>query len=196
MVVMKYLVACGLAAADLPDGCALVADGETLAFELPWDFGPTLIARAGDGADLSALKDRPGVTAFAVEGANEPDAGQGFAIGAHLMRDAEGFRPYAAGVPDVIRNYGCNYIARGGAVTRLSGSFCPDRLVLMQFPDAGGIVDFYFSPGYAPLLPIRLKTTVPRFVLMARSGALPETTRRAAAKHLADAAKASSLPSS
>lgn len=186
---MRYLVACGLGAADLPDGCALVADGETLAFELPWDFGPTLIARADDGADLGALKDKPGVTAFAVEGVNKPNGGQGFAIGAHEMRDPEGFKPYAAGVPDVIKNYGCIYLARSSTVTPLTGAFCPGRLVLMQFPDADEIVDFYFSPGYAPLLPIRLKTTVPRFVLMARTGALPDRVRRAVAKHLADGAQ-------
>lgn len=184
MVVMRYLIACGLSAADLPNGCTLVADGETIAFEQPWDFGPTLIARADDDSDLSALQDRPGVTAFTVEGLNGPDEGQAFAIGAHLMRDAEGFKPYAAGVPAVIKDYGCNYIARGGAVKRLSGAFCPDRLVLMQFPDADEIIDFYWSPGYAPLLPIRLKATVPRFVLMARTGRLPDGARRAVAERL------------
>jgi len=173
MAAMKYLVACGLDAAQLPPGCAIVADGETVAFEQPWDFGPTSIARADDGVDLAALRSMPGVTAFTVEGLNEPDGGQAFAIGAHLMRDPDGFKPYAAGVPAVIQNYGCNYLARGGAVTPLAGAFCPDRLVLMQFPDADTIVDFYRSEGYAPLLPIRLTTTVPRFVLMARSGALP-----------------------
>lgn len=184
MAGMKYLVACGLHPEQLPSGCELVADGETIAFEQPWDFGPTLIVRVEDAADLSAIKAMPGVTAFTVEGLNEPDAGQAFAIGAHLMRDAEGFKPYAAGVPNVIKDYGCNYIARGGVVSPLCGAFCPDRLVLMQFPNADEIVDFYWSAGYAPLLPIRLKATVPRFVLMARSGALPESARRAVARHL------------
>lgn len=188
---MQYLVACGLAAAGLPKGCTIVADGETLAFEQPWDFGATLIARVADGADLSPLKAMAGVSAFTVEGQNEPDAGEGFAIGAHDMLDPEGFTPYAAGVPDVIRHYGCNYMARSSTVTPVAGSFCPGRLVLMQFPDAGEIVDFYFSPGYAPLLPIRLRTTVPRFVLMARSGALPENARRRATERLAQVRKGS-----
>lgn len=186
---MKYLVAGGLSSAQLLPGCELVADGETIAFEQPWNFGPTLIARVADGADLLAIKTMPGVTAFTVEGLNEPDGGQAFAIGAHLMRDPEGFKPYAAGVPDVIKDYGCNYIARSGAVAALAGTFCPDRLVLMQFPDAGEIVDFYWSDGYAPLLPIRLKTTVPRFVLMARSGSLPDSARRVVAEHLPDTAR-------
>ena len=180
---MHYLVTCGLAPADLPPGCRVIADGETIAFEEPWDFGPTLIARAGDAADLSALADRPGA-AILVGGAAEPDDGQAFAIGAHIMRDPEGFKPYAAGVPAVIGDYGCNYLARGGKVTVLAGAFAPTRVVLMQFPDAEAITSFYFSDGYAPLLPIRLATTEPRFVLMVRNGRVPEDVRRVIAARL------------
>jgi uncharacterized protein (DUF1330 family) len=181
---MHYLVTCGLAPADLPSGCRIIADGETIAFEQPWDFGATLIARVGDGADLSALQGRPGVTAILVEGAAEPDDGQAIAIGAHIMCEPEGFKPYAAGVPAVIRDYGCNYLARGGKVTVLAGAFAPTRVVLMQFPDAEAITSFYFSDGYAPLLPIRIATTEPRFVLMARSGRVPDNARRVIAARL------------
>jgi len=181
---VHYLLTCGLAPADLPAGCRVIADGETIAFEEPWDFGPTLIARVDDGADLSAPHGRRGATAILVEGAAEPDDGQAFAIGAHIMRDAEGFKPYAAGVPAVIRDYGCNYLARGGTVSGFAGAFAPTRVVLMQFPDADAITSFYFSDGYAPLLPIRLATTEPRFVLMARSGRLPDSARRVIAARL------------
>jgi uncharacterized protein (DUF1330 family) len=182
---VQYLVACNLAAADLPQGCRVVADGETLAFEQPWDFGPTLIARVEEGAGLSALAGKPGIIAILVEGVAEPDDGRAFAIGAHVMRDPEGFRAYAAGVPDVIRPYGCNYLARGGRVSVLAGGFAPTRVVLMQFPDAAAIASFYFSDGYAPLLPIRLATTEPRFVLVARTGPIPEDVRRGIAARLA-----------
>jgi len=182
---MHYLVTCGVAASDLPAGCRVVADGETIAFEQPWDFGPTVIARVEDGADLAALAGRAGIVAIQVEGAAEPDGGQAFAIGAHIMRDPEGFRPYAEGVPRVIRHYGCNYLARGGRVTVLAGGFAPTRVVLMQFPDAATVASFYFSDGYAPLLPIRLATTEPRFVLMARSGRIPEDVGTGIAARLA-----------
>jgi uncharacterized protein (DUF1330 family) len=180
---MRYLIASGLATSQLPKGCTVVADGEAIALETPWTFGAPLIARVDDNADLSALK-QPGIGAFTVEAQAEPGAGQAFAIGAHIMRDAEGFKPYALGVPQVIKDYGCNYIARGGAVTVLAGSFVPDRVVLMQFPDADRMVDFYFCDGYASLLPIRLKTTEPRFVMIARSGAMPERARRIIAERL------------
>jgi len=181
---MKYLVASGLRAADLPSGCRVVADGEAVSLEEPWSFGAPLIALVEDGADLSALKAKPGVTAFTVEGALPPGEGKAFAIGAHRMRDAEAFKPYIARVPDVIAPYGCRYIARGGAVTPLCGSFTPDRLVLMEFPSIDDVVAFYFSEAYAPLLRIRLAATEPRFVVMARSGALLPSTRRVVAERL------------
>src|ERR1017187_3377769 len=175
---MRYLVASGLSAAQLPNGCHLVADGEAISFEQPWSFGAPLIAQVDDGADLDALNSKPAVSAFLVEGIEPPGAGQAFAIGAHRMRDAEAFKPYAARVADVSKEFGCRYIARGGAVTPLSGSFVPDRAVLMEFPSADDVAAFYFSESYAPLQRIRLAATEPRFVLLARTGALPERTRR------------------
>src|ERR1022692_4180752 len=175
---MRYLVASGLSAAQLPNGCHLVADGEAISFEQPWSFGAPLIAQVDDGADLDALNSKPAVSAFLVEGIEPPGAGQAFAIGAHRMRDAEAFKPYAARVADVIKDFGCRFIARGGAVTPLAGSFVPDRAVLMEFPSADNVAAFYFSESYAPLLRIRLKATEPRFVLVARAGSLPERTRR------------------
>ena len=75
--------------------------------------------------------------------------------------------------------------ARGGAVTPVCGSFAPDRLVLMEFPSADDVAAFYFSAAYAPLLQIRLKATEPRFVLVNRSGRLPERTRQTIADGLA-----------
>jgi uncharacterized protein (DUF1330 family) len=183
---MLYLVACGLKSADLPPGCRVVADGQAISFEQPWSFGAPLIAQVDDGVDLAALKAKPDITAFTVEGLLPPGEGQAFAIGAHRMRDTEAFKPYIARVPDVIKDYGCRYIARGNAVTPLAGSFAPDRLVLMEFPSADDVVAFYFSAAYAPLLRIRLKATEPRFVLVMRAGPLPDRTRRTIADGLAE----------
>jgi hypothetical protein len=46
------------------------------------------------------------------------------------------------------------------------------------------VVAFYYSEAYAPLLRIRLQATEPRFVLVARAGALPESVRRMIAERL------------
>jgi hypothetical protein len=71
---MKYLVASGLKSADLPQGFRVVADGEAVSLEQPWDFGAPVIAEVGEGADLAALK-KPGVTAYTVEGQLPPGEG-------------------------------------------------------------------------------------------------------------------------
>jgi uncharacterized protein (DUF1330 family) len=181
---VQYLVASGVPSTQLPPGCRLVAGGEAVSFEEPWSFGDPLIARLDEGADVSALKSIVGADAFLVEGILEPGEGRAFCIGAHLMRDPEGFKPYAAGVPGVIKNYGCRYLARGGTVTPVTGSFVPDRAVLMEFPDADEAVAFYFSEAYAPLLKIRLRTTDPRFVLMSKAGAIPDSASRRIAEKL------------
>jgi uncharacterized protein (DUF1330 family) len=179
-----YLVASGITARDLPPSCTLVADGESMSFEEPWSFGAPLLARADDIAALDALKARPGITAFAVEGLEEVGVGRAFGVGAHMMRDTEGFRPYAAAVPDVVRSFRGRFIARGGKVTPVAGTFVPDRVVLIEFPAAEDGAAFYFSDAYAPLLKIRLACTDPRFVLLARSGSLSEGARSAIAAGL------------
>jgi uncharacterized protein (DUF1330 family) len=56
--------------------------------------------------------------------------------------------------------------------------------VLMEFPDADEAVAFYFSEAYAPLLKIRLRTTDPRFVLMSKAGAIPDSASRRIAEKL------------
>ena len=173
-----------MTARELPPGCTLIADGESMSFEEPWSFGAPLLARVDDVAALEALKARSGVTAFAVEGLEEVGAGRAFGVGAHMMRDTDGFRPYAAAVPDVVRSFRGRFLARGGKVTPVGGSFVPDRVVLIEFPAAGDGAAFYFSDAYAPLLKIRLACTDPRFVLLARSGPLSESVRGAIAAGL------------
>ncbi len=186
---MRYLVAGNLKPSDLPRGCELVAHGEGLAFEQPWTFGPMLIARVKEGYERGtfALKEKPGVTAFTVNGLAEPNAGTAFAVGAHEMKDADGMVPYIAGVPPVIATYDCNYLARTSDVSGAAGAFKPDRVAIMQFPNAAAMVDFYTCAGYAPLLPIRLKCTEPRMMLLMRTGEIPADVRQAIAARLPQA---------
>jgi hypothetical protein len=96
---MQFLVASGVKSADLPSGCRVIADGEAVSLEQPWSFGAPVIAQVDEGADLAALKAKPGVTAFTVEGHMPPGDGKAYAISAHRIRDVEAFRPYIARVP-------------------------------------------------------------------------------------------------
>ncbi len=184
---MQYLVASKAAAGHLHEGCRLLADGGMISFEQPWSFGAPLIARLDGSVDLPALKARfaeAGHNAFVVEGLEEPGHGQAFVLGGHIMRDMERFRPYAEAVPAVVQGFGGRFLARGGKVTPLHGSFVPERVVLIEFPAADDALKFYISDRYAPLLKIRLATTEARLVILARSGELPPQVRAAADAYL------------
>ena len=183
---MRYLLASKAAAGRLPGGFRLVADGEMISFEQPWTFGAPLIARLDDAVDaprLAALLG-PDVNAFAVEGLEEPGEGRAYVLGGHIMRDIERFKPYAEAVPAVVKSFGGRFLARGGKVTPISGTFVPERVVLIEFATADDALGFYISDRYAPLLKIRLATTEARLVVLARSGDLPVQVRTAAEAYL------------
>jgi uncharacterized protein (DUF1330 family) len=185
---VHYLIVNKTASGRLPVGCRLIADGEMISFEEPWTFGAPLIAQVESLAQISALRSGaplpPGCNAFAVEGLEEPGPGQAFVLGGHMMRDMERFKPYASAVPDVVKGFGGRFLARGGAVTPVAGSFVPERVVLIEFPTAQDALAFYISDRYAPLLKIRLATTEARLVILARSGDLPADVRARAAAYL------------
>ena len=184
---MNYLIASKSALDHLPAGCRLVADGEMISFEQPWTFGAPLIACLDEGTDFGLLGKRlsaMGSSAFAVEGQAEPSDGQAFVLGGHIMRDMERFRPYAAAVPEVVKSFGGRFLARGGKVMPIAGTFVPERVVLVEFPTADDALAFYISDRYAPLLKIRLATTEARLVILARSGDLPANVRATAEAYL------------
>ena len=127
--------------------------------------------RAGPG-DLKARFGAAGLNAFAVEGVAEPGSGSAILVGGHIMRDMEGFKPYAAAVPATVLSHRGRFLARGGTVTPIAGSFVPERVVITEYPDLETALAWYTSDAYAPLLKIRLATTEARLVIMARSGEL------------------------
>jgi uncharacterized protein (DUF1330 family) len=164
----------------------ILAQGEMAVFEGPWALGASLIVGVDDAAieyigwSAKTLK----LAGYAVEAQVDPGAGEAFVIGAHRMRDPEGFRPYAEQVAAVVQSFGGRFLARGGKVTPIGGDFVPDRAVIIEFPTATDAVAFYCSDAYAPLLKIRHATADPCFVLMARSGALPRAALAVAENYL------------
>jgi uncharacterized protein (DUF1330 family) len=177
---MRYLFTANTKEADLPRGAVAIARGEAISLESLWPFGSVLISRVEDDDEsgLAKLKTVPNVVAFSVPGLAEPNDDPVFVFGAHIMKDAEGMKPYIAGVTPVIAPYGCTYLARGGAVSIHAGTFTPDRVALMQFPAAQNAAAWYTSDAYAPLLTIRLRCTEAREVLVMANGKVPDDVRQ------------------
>jgi len=82
------------------------------------------------------------------------------------VTDAAGFDAYRAAVVPVLAAFGGRYIVRGGAVEVLEGGPPPGRMVVVEFPTMDAARTFYGSTEYAPVLKLRLDSTVSEVVLV------------------------------
>jgi len=160
----------------------IVAQGEAMAFEGPWPWESPVVVRPDDPAVERARAS--GIEGYLVEALAEPGDGQAFVVAAHRMRDVKAFQPYAEQVGPIVARFGGRFLARAAKATVLGGDFVSDRAVILEFPTADDAVAFYVADVYAPLMTIRHATTDPRFLVMARSGALPAAAREKAAAYL------------
>ena len=64
-----------------------------------------------------------------------------------------------------IKQYGGNYIVRGGSIDPLEGGWTPQRLAIVEFPSVERAKAWYNSPEYAPALALRLKAANARLIL-------------------------------
>ena len=64
------------------------------------------------------------------------------------ITDAARYEIYKAMAPPVIAKFGGRYLVRGGATTILEGTWVPNRVVVLEFPDPDAARRFYDSPEY------------------------------------------------
>jgi uncharacterized protein (DUF1330 family) len=82
------------------------------------------------------------------------------------VTDPEGFEAYKQRVPTVIAAHGGRYIARGGAVEVLEGTWHPKRTAVIEFPDVASFRAFWNSPAYRPLRELRERSANTNLVLV------------------------------
>ncbi len=180
---MKYLVAGRSAIGRLAlDARRIVAQGDAMVLEGPWPWASLVVARVDDAA-VDSLR-ASGIDGYLVDAVAAPGDGQALVVAAHRMLDLERFKPYAERVGTVVDQFGGRFLARSGKATMLGGDFVSERAVIVEFPTAADAVAFYVSDVYAPLMTIRHATTDPRFLVMAREGALPPAARAQAESYL------------
>jgi uncharacterized protein (DUF1330 family) len=180
---VSYLVAGSSAIERLAlDAGRIVAQGDALVLEGPWPWTSLVVAHADD-ATVDAARAR-GIEGYAVEAVAEPGPGQALVVAAHRMLDLVGFASYAEQVGAVVQHFGGRFLARAAKATMLGGTFVSERAVIIEFPTADDAVAFYVSDIYAPLITTRHATTDPRFLVMAREGALPAAARAKAESYL------------
>jgi uncharacterized protein (DUF1330 family) len=160
----------------------VVAQGDAMVFEGPWPWASPVVALLDDAAIATVRAS--GIDGYLVDALGEPGAGAAFVVAAHRMRDLDAFKPYAEQVGAVVERFGGRFLARSGKAEMLGGDFVSDRAVILEFPRAADAVAFYASDIYAPLMKIRHAASDPRFLVMARAGALPADARASTESYL------------
>ena len=69
--------------------------------------------------------------------------------------DMEQYQKYMTTVKPAIEAAGGKYLVRGGAFKVYEGDWQPRRLVLFEFASMQAITDFFESPLYARIKPLR-----------------------------------------
>lgn len=64
------------------------------------------------------------------------------------VTDSARYEIYKTMAPPAIAKFGGRYLVRGGATTLLEGSWAPNRIVVLEFPDTDAARRFYDSPEY------------------------------------------------
>lgn len=79
----------------------------------------------------------------------------GYVIAIIDVTDAEAYQEYARQVPATIAKYGGRYLVRGGKSDVREGEWPGQRTVILEFPSLARALEWYDSPEYGPLRPIR-----------------------------------------
>lgn len=82
--------------------------------------------------------------------------------------EPELFEEYKRAVVPTLEKFGGRFLARGAAleVLEANGTWAPDRLVIVEFPDMAALKAWYDSPEYAPAREMRLRSATSTLVAM------------------------------
>lgn len=82
------------------------------------------------------------------------------------IHDTAAYDEYRKHTPGVIQQYGGKFVVRGGRTDSLEGGWNPGRVVVVEFPDLAAARRFYDSPEYQKILPLRLRASNGRAILV------------------------------
>ena len=80
---------------------------------------------------------------------------KGFVIAIVDVTNVAGYAEYSKHVPATIAKYGGRYLVRGGKTEVREGEWPGPRTVILEVPSLARALEWYDSPEYKPLRPIR-----------------------------------------
>ena len=72
------------------------------------------------------------------------------------VTNSENYKEYIEKVPEIVKKYGGEYLARGGEYTVVEGEDKFPRVVIIKFPSYEKALEWYNSDEYKPVKEIRL----------------------------------------
>ena len=79
--------------------------------------------------------------------------------------DGAGYEEYRQKAPATIAAFGGRYLARGVATEVLEGGWTPSRCVILEFPSMARFKEWWASPAYQAIRPIRERTTKSKLIV-------------------------------
>jgi len=82
------------------------------------------------------------------------------------VKDPQAYAEYRAKAPSTIAAAGGRYLTRGGDVSHVEKGWDVARFVILEFPSLAAAKAWYASPAYQAILPIRLRSTRSRMMMV------------------------------
>ncbi len=82
------------------------------------------------------------------------------------VTDPTTYDEYKKLAPPIVAAYGGKYLARGGRVEKLEGDWLPQRLVILEFENATRAKEWWNSPEYSAVKPIRHRATKSKMIVI------------------------------
>jgi uncharacterized protein (DUF1330 family) len=82
------------------------------------------------------------------------------------LTDPKMFDEYRSQVIPTIEAYGGRFVVRGGKFTVLEGEMPFERIAVLEFPSRKAAEDWYNSPAYQKILPLRLNAMDAQFIVV------------------------------
>jgi uncharacterized protein (DUF1330 family) len=83
-----------------------------------------------------------------------------------VVDDPTPFEEYRRQVMPTIQAHGGRFLVRGGAFTALEGEMPYQRIAMLEFPSRAKAEEWYHSPEYQRILPLRTQSARCQFILV------------------------------
>ena len=80
--------------------------------------------------------------------------------------DQDVYGEFVARVPAVVEQYGGRYLARSSEVSTMVGDWQPERIVLIEFESIVQVQEFFASPEYLAIVPLREQSAATRAIIV------------------------------